>query len=117
MSSSDVATKPFSRNSLAAASTISCQRLGRATWGLLLSGVVPEYLDGRTVGWLCGGHVGRPQFGYELIAQAELLHLRRRHRPLGDDAHVARHLEAGHRPSAEGDDLRLGHRTPGLELQ
>ena len=43
----------------------------------------------------------------ELLPEAELLHLARRHRPLGHEADVARDLEAGDLPAAELDQLLL----------
>src|SRR6187551_2292154 len=52
MSSSDVATNPFSRNSVAAASTISFHRLGRATCQSLSPRVSSQYrTDERLVGY------------------------------------------------------------------
>ena len=71
MSSSDVAAKPFSWNCLAAASRISFQRLGRATWASSRAGVVERVPHGRTVGWLFAGRPGGRQLDNSLVTRSK----------------------------------------------
>src|SRR3954470_13691326 len=60
---------------------------------------------------------GRTELRRDRLAQDELLDLRARHRPLLDEAHVARDLVARDPPAAEGDELLLGGGRAALELQ
>src|SRR5690349_1651037 len=50
------------------------------------------------------------------LAQRALLDLRRRHRPLADEAHMAGDLEARDPLAAEADQLVLARAGPGAEL-
>ena len=75
----------------------------------------PSLATGRELGRL-GDARARPARG-DPLAQHELLDLRPRHRPLVDEAHVARDLVGRDLADAEVDQLLLVDRRAGLELR